>query len=246
MVKKKNSKYNHASWYYQQLLKFYVFEVISNLEPNTLILDSDFFFNKKIKFINDDGKAILASGYPFKWLLNTSKYPSQNNHSHIDFAKRLIPNWEPVNSFSGMHHHILFQKEIIKKLFSIIEETHHQNFWRAFIDNLDLDKWNAASEYVIYYHFAMKFYPQSTIARHLKTCDFISDAKENNFVLEKANNLLGDREFQAVGCHSFVDLRARLKTMDYIPANLKQKMLLSETIAFKLILNNGLLQINSV
>ncbi|NEQ36797.1 MAG: hypothetical protein F6K40_11115 [Okeania sp. SIO3I5] len=243
--KKKSTQYQNSSWYYQQLLKFYIFQTIPNLQQNTLILDVDFFIGQNINFLTDDGKAILSYGYPFKWLLNTRQYPSQNQHSHIEFAQRLIPNWQPINSFSGMHHHILFQKEIIEKLFSIIEDNHQQEFWQAFIDNIEFKKWNAASEYVIYYHFAMKFYPDSVISRHLKGCDFIHDEKENHFVLEMAKNTLDRGEFQVVGCHSFLDLRERLKTMDYIPTDLKQKMLDSERIVFKLILDDSLLRIET-
>ena len=245
IFQKKNSQYQNSSWYYQQLLKFYIFQIIPNLQQNTLILDVDFFICQKIKFLTDDGKAILSYGYPFKWLLNTRQYPSQNQHSHIEFAQRLIPNWQPINSFSGMHHHMLFQREIIEKLFSIVQENYQQEFWRAFINNIEFKKWNAASEYVIYYHFAMKLYPDNVISRHLKGCDFIHDQKENHFVLEMAKDTLNQGEFQVVGCHSFLDLRERLKTMDYIPTDLKQKMLDSERIVFKLILDDSLLKIET-
>ncbi|RIB06696.1 hypothetical protein C2G38_2115479, partial [Gigaspora rosea] len=88
----KKSKYNHATWYYQQLLKFYIFRVVPNLLENVLILDSDFIFKEKVSFITDDGKAILA----FKWILNTTKYPEEVKHSHVDFAKRFIPTWKIV------------------------------------------------------------------------------------------------------------------------------------------------------
>ncbi|NET72777.1 MAG: hypothetical protein F6K62_18155 [Sphaerospermopsis sp. SIO1G2] len=246
ILHERNTLYQNSSWYYQQLLKFYIFQAIPNLLSNTLILDVDFFICQNIKFLTDDGKAILAYGYPFKWLLNTRQYPSQNQHSHIEFAQRLIPNWQPINSFSGMHHHMLFQKEIIENIFSVVEENHHQQFWRAFIDNIEFKKWNAASEYVIYYHFAMKFYPDSVISRHLNGCDFIHDEKENHFILEMAKNYLENGEFQVVGCHSFLDLQARLKTMDYIPTDLKQKMLDSARIVFKLILDDSILKIEIV
>ncbi|MBP0019833.1 MAG: hypothetical protein J7647_20050 [Cyanobacteria bacterium SBLK] len=241
-----NSQYNNSSWYYQQLLKFYVFEAIPNLQPHVLILDSDFFVSQKLAFLTDRDRAILSYGYPFKWLLDTKNYPTENQHSHIDFAKRLIPGWYPVNPFSGMHHHILLNREIVKQLFFEVEETHQKEFWQAFIDNVKFEKWNAASEYVIYYHFAMKFYRDRVVSRHLKSCDFIHDRAENDFTLEMAKETLETGEFATVGCHSFLDLRTRLKTMDYIPDDLRKPMLSSEHLIFKLILNDSQLQIETV
>ncbi|MEM9542769.1 MAG: DUF6492 family protein [Cyanobacteria bacterium P01_E01_bin.42] len=240
------SRYNNSSWYYQQLLKFYVFETIPNLQPHILILDSDFFASQKLEFLTDDDRAILSYGYPFKWLLKTKNYPAENQHSHIDFAQRLIPGWHPVNPFSGMHHHILLNRKIVKQLFFKVEESHQKEFWQAFIDNVKFEKWNAASEYVIYYHFAMKFYGDRVISKYIKSCDFIHDREENEFTLSIAKDTIETGEFATVGCHSFLDLRARLKTMDYIPNDLKQKMLLAEHLIFKLILDDGRLQIEAV
>ena len=242
----KNNLYNNSSWYYQQLLKFYCFKAIPNLQPNTLILDADCFVSQKIEFLTVNGQALLAYGYPFHWLLNTKHYPAENRHSHIDFAERFVPDWTPVNAFSGMQHHMLFQQAIMAKLFAAVETTHQKEFWQAFLDNVEFQKWNAASEYVIYYHFAMKFFPEQIVSRHLHSCDFIHDETENPFVLEVAQNTLQERAFQTIGCHSFLDLRARLKTMDYIPTDLKQKMLSVERVVFKLILDDSMLQIEAI
>ena len=241
-----NSQYNNSSWYYQQLLKFYVFEAIPNLQSHILILDSDFFVSQKLEFLTDGDRAIFSYGYPFKWLLGTNNYPAENQHSHIDFAERFIPGWHPVNPFSGMHHHILLNQEIVKKLFVRVEDTHQKEFWQAFIDHVKVEKWNAASEYVIYYHFAMKFYPERVISRHLKSCDFIHDRTKNDLTLGIAKNTFETGEFATVGCHSFLDLRARLKTMDYIPDDLRRQMLSSEHLVFKLILNDSRLQVAAV
>jgi hypothetical protein len=246
IFKSKQCMYQHTSWYYQQLLKFYIFRVIPDLLPNTLILDSDYVFIKDIKFLTDDGKAILASGYPFKWLLNTKEYPYPPIHIHVSFATRFIPKWFPVSSFSGMQHHMLFQKDIVEELFSIIAETHKQEFWKAFVENIEVEKWNAASEYVIYYHFVMGRKANKVITRNLKTCDFIYDSKENELMLEKVKQLRDNSNFQAIGCHAFLDLRKRLETMDYIPSALKQRMLSSGIMAFKLILDDGILQIEEI
>lgn len=67
ILKAKGSIYPHVSWYYQQLLKLCVFEVIEGLGDNVLILDSDFAFMRPLPFLTVDGRALLARGYPFRW-----------------------------------------------------------------------------------------------------------------------------------------------------------------------------------
>jgi hypothetical protein len=42
--------------------------------------------------MTEDGKAILASGYPFKWLLNTKEYPYPPAHIHIALLSGLSLN----------------------------------------------------------------------------------------------------------------------------------------------------------
>lgn len=240
----KNCFYSHSSWYYQQLLKFYIYRVISGLLPHTLILDADYSFIRDVKFLTDDEKIILSSGYPFKWLLNAKEYP-EVNHVHVDFAKRLLPGWFPANVFSGMQHHMIFQKDIINEIFLLAEKTHKKEFWKAFIDNVEIIKWNAASEYVICYHYMLNRHKDKVVTRHLKACDIIHDSNKEIRAARKAAELCKKSEFNAVGCHAFLDLGERIKTMDYIPHDLKKRMLSEQTLIFKLILDNGVLQIES-
>lgn len=241
----KNCFYSHSSWYYQQLLKFYIYRVIPGLLPHTLILDSDYSFIRDIKFLTDDGKLILSSGYPFKWLLNTRKYPESVTHIHADFSQKLLPGWSPANVFSGMQHHMMFRKDIINEILLLAENKHKREFWKAFIENVEVTKWNAASEYVICYHYMLNNHNNKVATRHLKACDIIYDSKAENDALEKAAELRRRSEFQAVGCHAFLDLAERIKTMDYIPPDLKRKMLAEPILIFKLILDKGMLQIET-
>ncbi|GES76665.1 hypothetical protein RCL2_000406400 [Rhizophagus clarus] len=246
ILHRKKSKYNHSTWYYQQLLKFYIFRVIPDLLENVLILDCDFIFKEEVSFITDDGKAILAYGYPFKWILNTTKYPEKVKHSHIDFAKRFVPTWKIMNSFSGMHHHLLFQKHITESLFKHVETYHEKDFWKAFMDAVDIKKWNAASEYVIYFHFAVKNYPNDLELRHLNSYDLIYDSEESgNDILQIFDQFTQYTEYKAVGFHSFLNIKERLKTMDYVTESLQKKMMNEKPLCFILKLSNGMLQITN-
>ena len=246
LLREKGSAHGHASWYYQQLLKFYVFTVIPDPAAHILILDADFAFCQPVEFIDPQGRMVLAHGYPFKWLLNTRDYPETVEHVHAEFAKKFVPGWQAGNPFSGMQHHMLFEKNIMQDLFDRVEAHHQLPFWRAFIALVEVEKWNAAAEYVIYYHAARQHYAAHLSTRHLNACDIIHDQSENNaWALEKWRALIASGQFAAVGCHGFVDLRSRIPGMDYIPIDLKQDMLAQVELVFLLQLEDGLLRLGN-
>lgn len=244
LLEERGATANQASWYYQQLLKFYAFQVIRGLGDQILILDSDFVVSKPLHFLTEDGRAILSRGYPFKWLLNTRDYPTQVEHVHADFARRFVAGWEPMDPFSGMHHHMVFQRDILANLFDVVERQHQQPFWRAFAGNVRFDKWNAASEYVIYYHFARARHPERVVVRDLETCDIMHDSEEGDYALEELDRQLRSGKFDAVGCHAMLELRARLATNDYIPHDLRAKLANSSRAMLLLRLDAGVLQID--
>jgi len=244
LFQKRSSTYVNATWYYQQLLKLYVYQVIPDLLEHVLILDSDFVFVQDTAFVADNKRGILAFGYPFKWLLGTKSYPKTVDHVHTEFAKKFLPGWTPQHSFSGMQHHMLLQREIIDDLFFRVEQHHEDYFWRSFINRVDLHKWNAASEYVLYHHFVLKYHGDKVLTRHLDACDVIKDSRDDACDPPLLTSLLQNPLFQAVGCHDFLDLRERIHTMDYIPADLKKKMAKSQRMMFKLILCDGELEIS--
>lgn len=246
ILKQKCSFYDHASWYYQKLLKFYVFEVIKDASDHLLVLDADFVFRQKTAFITPDGKSILAHGYPFKSLLSAHEYSEVVDHILVEFAERFVLGWKAMSSFSGMQYHIVFQKEIMADLFSTVESYHKAPFWQAFMNTVQVDKWDAASEYVIYHHFALSRYPAAVTTRHLNSCDIIHDEKENACIIQKLDKLILASKLQAVGCHAFTALRERIKTLDYIPKSLKSQMLGTSLAAFILQLDNGKLQIKPI
>lgn len=211
----KGSTHPHATWYYQQLLKLYVFDVLDDLCDNVLILDSDFAFNRPIAFLTDEGHALLARGYPFSWTV-TENADVKPKHSHIDFCKKLVPGWSLCDNFTGMHHHILLKKQITKSLFDEVEKHHCMPFWMAFMECVEVHKWNAASEYILYYHYSLQKFPHDTVTRHLEAFDIIHDCDENiEEATRKWKNMIENVACDAIGCHGFVDLRRRLRTMDY-------------------------------
>lgn len=133
-----------VGWYYQQLLKFYAPFVIPDLSENFLIVDADTIFLNPTKFINSKGYA----------LYNTS---GENHVPYFEHAKRFMPGFKKVfPEYSGVCHHMLLQKNVLRDLFNEIETFHKMPFWQAFyslVNPKELAGGAGASEYEIYFNF---------------------------------------------------------------------------------------------
>ncbi len=241
---------NHGSWYYQQLLKLYSFRILPDVLPRLLIHDADVAFSGPVSFLDEIGSAILSFGYPFRWSLGQKNFKAYGEiqdveHSHVNHAKRLVPDWKLANVFSGMQHHQVVNYTIMEEMLKKTEEKHGIPFWEAFINQVDKDKWNGASEYVLYFHFALNNYPEWVSLRHVHGVDVIHDALEP--IRESTQAIASESQPTMVGCHGFKSLRDRLETMDYIPEDVRKDLLTKENnrLAFRIELNEGLLEIET-
>lgn len=246
VMRRKGGVHENASWYYQQLLKLYAFRVIEDLSDDLLVLDSDFILTSRVRFLDQDRRSLLAYGYPFKWLLGTSDYPQQVDHVHARFATELVPGWRTMHAFSGMQHHMLFHRPILEDLFSAVEERWGRPFWEAFMHRVDVEKWNAASEYVLYHHFACQRHSDKVALRHFDAQDLIFDSEEREIPWSLLDGAGAQSRFGAIGLHGFLGLRERLSSMDYIPLSLKQEMLRARRLMFRMTLQAGRLQIEGI
>lgn len=132
-------------WYYQQLLKLYAPFIIPNISPNVLIVDSDVVFFKPVEFINESGAGLYCIGKEY-------------HKPYFEHAKKLIPKFKRIfQRYSGISHHMLFQKPVLDDLFNTVESTHQTDFWKAFcsmVSPRELHCYGAgASEYEIYFNF---------------------------------------------------------------------------------------------
>lgn len=137
---------NRIGWYYQQLLKLYAPSVIPNISSNVLMVDADTIFLNPVSFISSSGKPLYNSGneYHLPYFCHAEKLTGST-------VKRLY------NQFSGISHHMLFQKKILQELFSHVESIHNKTFWNAFcscVDQRDIC-YSGASEYEIYFNFVL-------------------------------------------------------------------------------------------
>jgi hypothetical protein len=137
---------NRIGWYYQQLLKLYAPFVIPNISSNVLIVDADTVFLNPVYFISPLGKALYNPSHEYHppYFCHMAKLTERG-------VKRLY------NQFSGISHHMLFQKEILQELFNNVESIHNKAFWDAFCSCVDDNEvyYSGASEYEVYFNFVL-------------------------------------------------------------------------------------------
>ncbi|AJP04708.1 hypothetical protein TU94_27910 [Streptomyces cyaneogriseus subsp. noncyanogenus] len=230
-----------ASWYFQQLAKMQCFDVLPAGAPeHVLVVDADFVFLRDMAFVDGQGRSVLPYGYPLSWRPNTREHRLPDHHTALESAGRLIPGWLPVDAYSGMQHHIVLDRAIVGELVQRAQDAHDMPFWQAFLRTADPRKWTGASEYVLYRHFAARFFPERVRHRHVDTVDVIQAEGPGGFALSEVVAAARDSSLHAVGCHRFLRYAERLATMDYIPVDLRRTVC-AEPVPLQLRLDSGLL-----
>jgi hypothetical protein len=136
-------KHPRIGWIFQQFLKLYAPFVIPGISSNVLIVDADLIFIQPTSFMNEKGEPLFNMGEEY--------YPPYFAH-----MERVLPELRRVQQqYSGITHHMLFQKPILEDLFSLISEKHQMAPWRALCRVIDPKeaKHSALSEYEIYFNF---------------------------------------------------------------------------------------------
>jgi hypothetical protein len=134
---------NWVGWYYQQLLKLYAAFAIPDISSNILIVDADTIFFKPVTFLNAAHAGIY---HPEREYFET----------YFIHARKLLPGFKRFNPFySGISHHMLFQRCVLEELFQIVSDYHQTDFWKAFCLCTDPSNLctHGASEYEIYFNF---------------------------------------------------------------------------------------------
>lgn len=148
-----------GGWYLQQLLKLYSGFVIPNILDNYLVIDSDTFFFKPTEF--------FKNGLP---LYNIGIEHWEPYFVHM---KRLHPTLIKQTQYSGITHHMVFQKHILYHLISFIETHHKKAFWKVFLESINKENISnsGASEYELYFNFLHIYFKNQFIIRPLKWKD---------------------------------------------------------------------------
>ena len=178
-----NTPGNRLGWIYQQLLKLYAPFVIPNISSNVLILDADTIFLNPVEFLGRNHAGLLNIG-------------TEYHLPYFEHGARLLPGFRRLfREYSGVSHHMLFQKSVLKDLFKCIELANHDKPWRCFchcIDRTFLFS-SSASEYELYFNFSLSRTNQLQI-RSLKW-ENISDIT----LLEQYR----DAGYTYVSCHKY-------------------------------------------
>ena len=149
---------DRIGWYLQQLIKLYSFKIIDGLLDNYLVIDSDTFFLKPTSFFKDN-IPLYNIGYEY-------------HIPYFDHMIKLHPTLLKQNNYSGITHHMIFQKHILQHLFDIVELYNNNIFWISFlkcINEKDILH-SGTSEYEIYFNF-LHIYYNKKFHIHVLECD---------------------------------------------------------------------------
>ena len=112
-----HTKHKQNGWYLQQLLKLYAGFVIPDILDNYLVIDSDTYFLKPTKFIDNN-----------KLLYNFS---NENHKEYFNHMNRLLPTLVKMDKTkSGICHHMIFENKILEEIINWV----NQNFQKEFIE----------------------------------------------------------------------------------------------------------------
>lgn len=151
-----HGKSSRNGWYLQQLLKYYAGSVIPNILEKYLVIDADVFFIKPTIFYEND-----------KVLFN---YSNEYHTPYFTHMKKLHPDLIKIDEYkSGICHHMLFEREYLDELLSLVENNHdNEPFYNIFLKNVTENETSGASEYEIYFNFMLSKHPDKVETRMLK------------------------------------------------------------------------------
>jgi len=162
---------NRNGWYLQQLFKLYSGLIIPDILDKYLVIDSDTFFIKPVKFIEND-KCLYNYGFEY-------------NFPYFSHMKCLDSNFTKVfQDKSGICHHMIFETKYIKELFKIVETNHNDLFYNVFLKSVNLNYTSGASEYEIYFNYIFKYHTDSVKIRKLKwiNTDILDTNSDNDYI----------------------------------------------------------------
>jgi hypothetical protein len=164
------ARYRHGpGWYFQQLLKLYAPFIIPHISSNVLVIDADTIFINPVEFLNDSLGGLFCFSH------------EKAKRGYLKHAERLVPGYQRIYpEIYSVCHHMLFQKPILKDLFRTVESYHGTKFWVAFCSCVDLKRSAGASEFEIYYHYALTHTDQVQL-RELKWINSAHPEEKDDF-----------------------------------------------------------------
>ncbi len=168
-------------WIYQQLLKLYAPFVIPDISSNVLVIDADTIFLRSAVFQDEDGAPYFNTG-------------TEYHAPYLAFMDKVIPGLKRVfPKKAGVCHHMLFQRCILEDLFTVIQDIHKEEPWKALLHCMEhpIRSESGMSEYELYFNFTFSRTDQAKI-RQLKW---------KNLALRQLETVR-NQGYDYVSCHS--------------------------------------------
>ena len=159
-VTKLHGKLERNPWYLQQLIKLYAGRVIPGILDRWLVLDSDLYFLRPTKFINEQDQCMYS-------------FADENWKFYFDHMARMNPEWKRVHEDkSGITHHMMMEKKYIEEIFVDVESRYHDDagFYETFLKCVHHGRrcHAGASEYEMYFNYMLLNHADKIEVRELK------------------------------------------------------------------------------
>jgi hypothetical protein len=144
-------------WYLQQLLKLYASLVIEEMLDDYVVVDADTLFLKEISFKSGE-----------RYMFN------MGDEHHIPYFEHMIrvhPSFQKMVKFSGISHHMIFNRMIVSEMMMMVERHHDFTpFWEVFLREVlpEQRPFSGASEYEMYFNYMLKNHKDKVIPRKIK------------------------------------------------------------------------------
>jgi len=157
IIKSTNAR---EGWYYQQLLKFYVFRSVPQILDRVLLFDSDLVMCRPIEFIRADGTILLSWSDP------------QDHEPYFTHAKAVLGDLfiHAQPDKCGITDHMLVSRPILEGLLQKIELARGGPAWRVLLEAVAPADWNLSgmSEYEIYFNYVLVWHSEQHALRQLE------------------------------------------------------------------------------
>jgi len=180
-----DSPKTRIGWIFQQFLKDYSIFVIPGISSNVLIIDADTIFRRPVRFQDP----VTGAG-----LYN----PGTENHPpYFRHLERVLPGFRKVfPQYSGISHHMLFQRSVMEALFIDITNAHGKEPWKVFCEMIDKNELYGSCmcvEYELYFNY---IFARSNLVK-------IRQLKWINIPFHQFK-ALKNRGFDYLSCHAYL------------------------------------------
>lgn len=141
-----------AKWVYQQFVKLLSAKLIPELTDSFVVVDSDTIFVRDVSFDINKFYYCRAEEYHLPYLKPT----------------KILLGIEDTIGFSSISHHMIFNKEKINEMISMIESRFDSKpFIECVLNILDYDEASCMSEWDLYANYMILNHPEMSEQRQL-------------------------------------------------------------------------------